>query len=108
VPNRRGLEDAMTAGAADVSVFISVTESFSQANLGGSLDETTQRGVDTARAASAAGLRVRGYLSMVFGDPWGGAVDPNTVAGAGRCRLHDDLARRHHRDRDPGACDHRP
>ena len=84
VPNRRGLEDAMTAGAANVSVFISVTESFSQANLGGSLDETTQRGIDTARAASAAGLRVRGYLSMVFGDPWEGAVDPNTVAGAAR------------------------
>src|SRR5699024_4254571 len=84
VPNRRGLEDAMTAGAADVSVFISVTESFSQANLGGSLDETTQRGIDTARAASVAGLRVRGYLSMVFGDPWEGAVDPNTVAGAAR------------------------
>src|SRR5699024_4065114 len=58
VPNRRGLEDAMAAGAADVFVFISATESFSQANLSGSLEETTQRGIDTARAASAAALRV--------------------------------------------------
>lgn len=84
VPNRRGLDDAMAAGAVDVSVFISVTESFSQANLGGSLNKTTERGLETARTASAAGLRVRGYLSMVFGDPWEGEVAPEQVASAAR------------------------
>lgn len=34
VPNRRGLDDAVAAGTKDASVFISVTESFAQANLG--------------------------------------------------------------------------
>lgn len=88
VPNRRGLDDAVAAGTRDAAVFISVTESFSQANLGGSLQDTTDRSLEVARAAAAAGLRVRGYLSMVFGDPWEGAVDPEHVASAAR-RLFD-------------------
>ncbi|SDR94016.1 hydroxymethylglutaryl-CoA lyase [Brevibacterium siliguriense] len=84
VPNRRGLDDAVAAGTKDASVFISVTESFAQANLGGSVQHTTDRSLEVARAATAAGLRVRGYLSMVFGDPWEGAVDPDRVATAAR------------------------
>lgn len=88
VPNRRGLDDAVAAGTKDASVFISVTESFAQANLGGSLKHTTDRCIEVARAATAAGMRVRGYLSMVFGDPWEGAVDPERVATAAR-RLVD-------------------
>ncbi|MGO1291195.1 MAG: hydroxymethylglutaryl-CoA lyase [Brevibacterium linens] len=88
VPNSRGLDDAVAAGAKDASVFISVTESFSQANLGGPLQHTTERSLEVARAATAAGMRVRGYLSMVFGDPWEGAVDPEHVAAAAR-RLVD-------------------
>jgi hydroxymethylglutaryl-CoA lyase len=88
VPNRRGLDDAVAAGAKDVAVFISVTDSFSRANLGDSLQVTTDRSLETARAATSAGLRVRGYLSMVFGDPWEGSVDPADVAAAAR-RLVD-------------------
>ncbi|AMT92437.1 hydroxymethylglutaryl-CoA lyase [Brevibacterium linens] len=88
VPNRRGLDDAVAAGTKDASVFISVTESFAQANLGGSHKHTTDRSIEVARAATAAGMRVRGYLSMVFGDPWEGAVDPERVATAAR-RLVD-------------------
>ena len=38
--------------------------------------------------ALQAGLRVRGYVSMCFGDPWEGAVDPAQVAAVGR-RLVD-------------------
>lgn len=88
VPNQRGLDDAVAAGTKDVSVFISVTESFSRANLGDSLEATTLRSLEVAKAATAAGLRVRGYLSMVFGDPWEGPVAPDDVAAAAR-RLFD-------------------
>ncbi|MGC2942057.1 MULTISPECIES: hydroxymethylglutaryl-CoA lyase [unclassified Brevibacterium] len=88
VPNRRGLDDAVAAGTEDAAVFISVTDSFSRANLGDSLEATTARSLEVATAASAAGLHVRGYLSMVFGDPWEGPVDPEDVAVAAR-RLVD-------------------
>ena len=81
-PNRRGFEDARTAGAKDIAVFVSVTEAFSQANLGDSLEVTTARNLDVAVAATSAGMRVRGYLSMVFGDPWEGPVDPQRVVTA--------------------------
>lgn len=81
-PNRRGLDDAMAAGAKDIAVFVSVTESFSRANLGDGLDVTTARNLDVATAAAEEGMRVRGYLSMVFGDPWEGPVDPQRVVTA--------------------------
>ncbi|MGO1347522.1 MAG: hydroxymethylglutaryl-CoA lyase [Brevibacterium aurantiacum] len=82
VPNQRGLADAMSAGAKDIAVFVSVTEAFSRANLGDSLEVTTARNLDVAAAATSAGMRVRGYLSMVFGDPWEGPVDPQRVVTA--------------------------
>ncbi|WP_319022015.1 hydroxymethylglutaryl-CoA lyase [Brevibacterium sp. FME17] len=81
-PNRRGLDDAQAAGAKDIAVFVSVTESFSRANLGDSLEVTTARNLDVATAATSAGMQVRGYLSMVFGDPWEGPVDPQRVVTA--------------------------
>src|SRR6201991_4775734 len=34
--------------------------------------------------ARLEGLRVRGYVSMCFGDPWEGAVAPEQVASVGR------------------------
>ena len=82
VPNRRGLEDASAAKSRDIAVFASVTESFSRANLGDSLEVTTSRNLEVAATATEAGMRVRGYLSMVFGDPWEGPVDPKRVVTA--------------------------
>lgn len=74
VPNLKGLERAVEAGAKEVAIFLSVTESFSTANL--SVDRTTaeHRALEVVHQAQAAGIPVRGYLSMVFGDPWEGPV----------------------------------
>lgn len=74
VPNLRGLENASAAGAQEIAVFLSVTETFSRSNL--SVDRATAeaRASDVVREARAAGMPVRGYLSMVFGDPWEGPV----------------------------------
>jgi hydroxymethylglutaryl-CoA lyase len=36
------------------------------------------------RRAVAEGLDVRGYVSMCFGDPWEGPVDPGAVVAVGR------------------------
>lgn len=74
VPNLKGLERAVAAGATEIAVFLSVTESFSTANL--SVDRATAeaRAQAVVTEAQAAGITVRGYLSMVFGDPWEGPV----------------------------------
>lgn len=79
VPNVRGYELARAAGADDIAVFLSVTESFSQQNLGASRERMEAAVQDVVARASADGVRVRGYLSMVFGDPWEGAVPVTDV-----------------------------
>lgn len=79
VPNVRGYEFARAAGADDIAVFLSVTESFSQQNLGASRERMEQAVRDVLIRAKADGVRVRGYLSMVFGDPWEGRVPASDV-----------------------------
>ena len=88
VPNERGLDRAMAAGARHVAIFASATESFAQANLNRGLDEQYAMFEPVVVRARDAGLRVRAYLSMCFGDPEEGAVPLDQVVTAGR-RLLD-------------------
>ncbi|HUX05662.1 MAG TPA: hydroxymethylglutaryl-CoA lyase [Acidimicrobiales bacterium] len=74
VPNERGLERALAAGAREIAIFASATESFAQRNLNRSLAASLEAFVPVARRAREAGVAVRGYISMCFGDPWEGAV----------------------------------
>lgn len=79
VPNPRGLARAMSAGATDVAVFASATQAFAERNLNRTLDTQWEMFEPTIEAAVAAGVAVRGYVSMCFGDPWEGPVDPAVV-----------------------------
>ncbi|MER7911064.1 hydroxymethylglutaryl-CoA lyase [Streptomyces sp. NPDC096068] len=74
VPNERGLDRALALGAREVAVFASATESFAKANLNRTVDEALALFAPTVIRAIEAGLKVRGYLSMCFGDPWEGPV----------------------------------
>ncbi|MGA5064888.1 hydroxymethylglutaryl-CoA lyase [Streptomyces exfoliatus] len=74
VPNERGLDRALALGVREIAVFASATESFAKANLNRTVDEALALFAPTVTRAIEAGLRVRGYLSMCFGDPWEGAV----------------------------------
>ncbi|MFE6225243.1 MULTISPECIES: hydroxymethylglutaryl-CoA lyase [unclassified Streptomyces] len=74
VPNERGLDRALALGAREVAVFASATESFAKANLNRTVDEALAMFEPVVLRAVEAGLKVRGYLSMCFGDPWEGAV----------------------------------
>jgi hydroxymethylglutaryl-CoA lyase len=84
VPNERGLDRALQAGVEHVAIFASATETFAGKNLNRTLDEQFGMFEPVVTRARAEGLRVRGYVSMAFGDPWEGAVDPAQVAGVGR------------------------
>lgn len=74
VPNERGLERALALGAREIAVFGSATESFAKANLNRTVDEALAMFAPVVAQAREAGARVRGYLSMCFGDPWEGPV----------------------------------
>lgn len=80
VTNGRGLERARTAGIREVSVVASATETFAHANLNATRVAALERAVSLTAEAVASGIRVRGYVSMAFGDPWEGAVDDGVVA----------------------------
>ncbi|MCT4356141.1 hydroxymethylglutaryl-CoA lyase [Streptomyces sp. Je 1-79] len=79
VPNERGLDRALALGARDVAVFASATESFAKANLNRTVDEALAMFEPVVTRAIEQGLRIRGYLSMCFGDPWEGAVPVEQV-----------------------------
>ncbi len=79
VPNGRGLDDALAAGAREVAVFGAASETFSRRNINCSIAESLDRFADVARRARAAGVAVRGYVSCVLGCPYEGPVDAKAV-----------------------------
>ncbi|GAA2713526.1 MULTISPECIES: hydroxymethylglutaryl-CoA lyase [Streptomyces] len=87
VPNRRGLDRALALGAREIAVFGSATESFAKANLNRTVDESLAMFEPVVASAREAGLAVRGYLSMCFGDPWEGAVPVGQVVRVCRSLL---------------------
>jgi hydroxymethylglutaryl-CoA lyase len=84
VPNEGGLRRAIAAGVEEVAVFGSATETFARRNLNRSIDESLAMFAPVVDGARAAGLHVRGYVSMAWGDPWEGAVPVEQAAGAAR------------------------
>jgi hydroxymethylglutaryl-CoA lyase len=88
VPNERGLDRALELGLKHVAIFGSATETFAQRNLNRSLDEQFAMFEPTVRRAREAGLDVRAYVSMCFGDPWEGDVPIAQVVEVGK-RLFD-------------------
>ena len=74
VPNERGLDRALDLGVRDIAVFGSATETFARRNLNRTVNESLQMFAPVVARAREAGLSVRGYLSMCFGDPWEGEV----------------------------------
>jgi hydroxymethylglutaryl-CoA lyase len=88
VPNERGLDRALELGCEHIAIFGSATETFAQRNLNRSLDEQFAMFEPTVTRAREAGMDVRAYVSMCFGDPWEGAVPIDQVVRVGK-RLHD-------------------
>ncbi|MBM4051841.1 MAG: hydroxymethylglutaryl-CoA lyase [Planctomycetes bacterium] len=94
VPNERGLDGALACGVDAVAVFAAASEGFSRRNTNGSIDEVFARIAPVIRAAKAAGVRVRGYLSCVIQCPFDGPIEPAAVAGCSARLLElgiDDL-----------------
>ncbi|KAK9123328.1 hypothetical protein Sjap_012930 [Stephania japonica] len=87
-PNLKGFEAAIAAGAKDVAVFASASESFSKSNINCSIEESLTRYRLVASAAKKLSIPVRGYVSCVVGCPVEGPVSPSKVAHVAK-ELHD-------------------
>lgn len=84
VPNVKGFDAALTAGASEISIFAAASESFSRRNINCSVAESLERFAPVCAAAARHGMRVRGYVSCVFGCPYEGTVDAAVVADVSR------------------------
>ncbi|MGE6786084.1 hydroxymethylglutaryl-CoA lyase [Ensifer adhaerens] len=88
-PNLRGLEAAIDAGADEVAIFASASETFSQKNINCSIAESIERFRPVAELCRERGLLLRGYVSCVVECPYEGAVAPARAARV--AGLLDDL-----------------
>jgi hydroxymethylglutaryl-CoA lyase len=74
VPNARGMQNAVAAGAKQVAVFTAATEGFNQKNIGMTIDQSLAEIAQVMEIAKAHGISVRGYVSTAFGCPYEGRV----------------------------------
>lgn len=74
VPNEKGLQRALAAGAREFAVFTAASDAFNRKNINCDIDESLQRIAPVVQQARAEGLPVRGYVSTVLGCPYQGEV----------------------------------
>jgi hydroxymethylglutaryl-CoA lyase len=75
-PNARGLERAQKTRIREIAVFISASETHNRKNVNKTVSDTLAGFREVIAPAVAAGLRVRGYVSTLWGCPYEGVVDP--------------------------------
>jgi hydroxymethylglutaryl-CoA lyase len=88
-PNARGLERALKAKVPEIAVFISASETHNKKNVNKTVADTLAGFKDVIGPAVAAGLRVRGYVSTLWGCPYEGEVDPRAGLKIARELLAD-------------------
>jgi hydroxymethylglutaryl-CoA lyase len=89
VPNLSGLELALAHGVRNVLVTIAATDTFNRRNVNRSVDESLEEIAHILELAATRDCRVDVAVSVSFGCPFEGTVDPDRVV-----HLCADLARR--------------
>lgn len=77
VPNKKGLDLALSSGARHISVFTATSDAFNLKNIQMSVDESLAELRPVVEEARRSGLVVRGYVSTVWGCPYSGEVAPD-------------------------------
>lgn len=72
VPNLKGLERAHAAGAQEIAVVLSATETMNRKNINMGLEQALDVSEQTLAAAQALGLRTRAYVAVAFDCPFEG------------------------------------
>jgi len=79
VPNERGAHDALAAGADEISVVVSASESHNRSNVNRSVAESLEGVRGIAALCREARVPWAGYVATSFGCPYEGAVDLQSV-----------------------------
>lgn len=100
VPNLRGYELALAAGARSIAVVLSATETMNQRNINMSLEQTTAVCAQLMQRAREDGIDARAYVAVAFECPFEGLTSPAVVealtqrmfeAGAGKVIVADTI-----------------
>lgn len=75
-PNSKGLERAIAAGMQEVAVFLSASETHNRKNTNKTIEQALSTYREVIDVAKSHNVKVRGYVSTVWGCPYEGAVDP--------------------------------
>lgn len=84
VPNLKGLELAKSAGAEEIAVVLSATETMNRKNINMSLQQALEVSVATLHAATAHGMRTRAYVAVAFDCPFEGETPTDRVVDLAR------------------------
>jgi isopropylmalate/homocitrate/citramalate synthase len=79
VPNERGLDRAIAAGANALAVFTAASDAFTSKNIGMTIDESLAAFAPVLSRASEMGWWRRAYVSTAFGCPFTGRVEVSKV-----------------------------
>jgi len=79
VPNMRGLDGASRAGMDEVAIFMAATQSHNRKNINKSTEQALETYAEVVKEARDRGMRVRGYVSCVYGCPYEGEVSVEQV-----------------------------
>ncbi|WPB55526.1 hydroxymethylglutaryl-CoA lyase [Xylophilus sp. GOD-11R] len=100
VPNLKGLERAFAAGAEEIAVVLSATETMNRKNINMGLEQATEVSEQTLHEAHRLGLRTRAYVAVAFDCPFEGETPVSEVtrltermlaAGAGEIVIADTI-----------------
>jgi len=87
VPNLRGMERALAAGARSIAVFTAASESFTRHNINATIAESLANFRPVIALAQQENITTRGYISTVFGCPYEGKVEPGRVLSVAQALL---------------------
>lgn len=102
VPNEKGATAAIAAGAQELAVFASASETFALKNTNCTIAESFERFGPVLALAGRHGLPVRGYVSCAVDCPYEGPVAPAAVSvicerllkiGCGEIAVADTIGR---------------
>ena len=82
--NLRGVQRAVAAGAGEIHLAYPLTDAFAQRNQGMTVTAAAETAEAMIAAGHEAGVPVTATLSVAFGCPFEGRVDPGVVAEHGR------------------------
>lgn len=72
VPNLKGLDEAIKVGCKEIAVFTATSNTFNKKNINATIDESLVKIKEVMEKAKKNNIRVRGYISTVFGCPYEG------------------------------------